>query len=39
MYLKGNSVINRDLHKAREWLKKAADQGDNMAQEFLLSIN
>ena len=36
-YLKGNGV-SRNISKAKEWLRKAADQGDEDAIELLREL-
>ena len=38
MYYKGKGT-QQDIEKARMWLQKAADQGDDLAKKALESIN
>jgi len=35
LYLDGNLGLPQDINKAKEWLKKAADQGYELAQRQL----
>lgn len=39
MYKNGSSVVSKDINKATEWLRKAAIQGDEVAQRALSSIS
>ena len=38
MYKNGNTVVNVDLVKAREWLTKAAQQDDEVAIKALVGL-
>lgn len=38
LYLDGNSGLPQDINKAKAWLKKAADQGYELAQRQLAAL-